>query len=106
MQSPAAPYYRSKHWRDLRDRCLRRDRFRCRVEGCPQQGKVADHIVARAPVPYPTAADVISNLRTLCLSHDAQVKEERRGVALRKQGGRFKVRGCDADGWPLDPGHR
>lgn len=58
-------------------------------------------------MPYPTPADTLENLRTLCLSHDAQVKEQRRGASYtRKRGGAFKVKGCDIDGWPLDPSPR
>lgn len=67
---------------------------------------VADHIKTRQPVPFACEQDRLDNLRTLCLSHDAQVKETRRGQSYRKQGGTFKVKGCDEDGWPLDPGRR
>jgi 5-methylcytosine-specific restriction endonuclease McrA len=91
----------------LREQCFRRDDGRCTVAGCPMPGTVADHIETRPDVPYSTPQDVLENLRTLCKSHDAQVKERRRGQALtRKQSGNFRLRGCDVEGWPLEPMHR
>jgi hypothetical protein len=58
-------------------------------------------------VAHPTEFDVIDNIRTLCLSHDAQVKEQRSGSSsTRKQGGVFRVKGCDDEGWPYDPRRR
>jgi len=90
----------------LRAACLARDGWRCQVPGCCAVAQVADHIVARPFVPFPCEQDTLANLRSLCRSHDAQVKERRRGVAIRKQGGAFKVKGCDEDGWPLDPSRR
>ena len=98
------PYYSSPHWKALRAACIRRDRGVCTVEGCSQPGRVADHIETRPDVPHPTPQDRLDNLRLLCLSHDSQVKEQRRGnSSTRRQGGEFKVKGCDVDGWPLDP---
>lgn len=100
---PNNPYYSSPHWKALREACLRRDQGHCTVMGCREPGKVADHVETRPDVPYATSLDTLENLRTLCKPHDAQVKERRRGVGLRKQSGTFKVRGCDAGGWPFDP---
>ncbi|HZP86600.1 MAG TPA: hypothetical protein VFB54_07245, partial [Burkholderiales bacterium] len=100
---PGNPYYKSAHWRALRAACIQRDGGRCTVRGCSARGSVADHIETRPDVAYPTPQDVLENLRTLCASHDSQVKEQRRGKATRRQQGTFKVRGCDEDGWPLDP---
>ena len=100
---PNGPYYQSAHWKALRRACISRDNGRCTVPGCCKPGRVADHIETRPDVPEPTGFDVLSNLRLLCLSHDAQVKERR---GQRKQGGAFRVKGCDADGWPLDPARR
>jgi hypothetical protein len=93
-------YYDSPHWKSLRLLCLARDGHRCTVAGCGRRGQVADHIKTRPDVPNPTDLDVLDNLRTLCLSHDAQVKEHK---GARYQGGQFKVKGCDVNGWPLDP---
>lgn len=103
---PGNPYYSSPHWKALRTACLERDGRRCTVPGCPSAGTVADHIETRPDVPHVTPQDRIENLRTLCKSHDAQVKERRRGVGMRARGGTFILRGCDAEGWPLDPRHR
>jgi hypothetical protein len=99
------PYYKTAHWHALQDACRRRAHGRCEVPGCQQLGRVADHIETRPPVPYPCEQDRLDNLRWICRSHDAQVKEQRRGGA-RKAGGKFRVKGSDAQGWPLDPARR
>ena len=100
------PYYQSEHWRRLREACLARDHYRCFAAGCRLRAIVADHIRTRPNVPYPTPFDVLENLRSLCRRHDAQVKELP-GSRVRRGGGeRFRVIGCDAEGWPLDPNHR
>jgi 5-methylcytosine-specific restriction endonuclease McrA len=98
------PYYWSLHWRQLRAACLARDHHLCTVEGCRDTATIADHIETRPAVAHPTPADRLDNLRSLCVTHDAQVKERRSG--LRKQSGEFRVKGSDAEGWPLDPKRR
>jgi hypothetical protein len=97
-----SPYYLTDHWKALRAQCFERDGGICTVPGCNHRGIVADHIETRPNVPYATPADRLDNLRLLCRSHDAQVKERR---GKRKQSGRFVVRGCDANGQSLDPNH-
>src|SRR5271167_3572851 len=97
----SSPYYRTPHWRNLQAACFARDSGMCTAPGCGQPGVVADHIQTRPNVPHPCALDVIENLRLLCLSHDAQVKEAPGGK--RKQQGRFKMKGCDTSGRSLDP---
>jgi hypothetical protein len=62
--------------------------------GCPERGVVVDHIVSRGP-------DAMSNLRHLCWAHDNSVKEDATGK--RRSGGKLTVKGCDANGNPLDP---
>jgi hypothetical protein len=105
VSRPTNPFYLSREWRALRAACLARDLV-CVATGCRQRSRVADHIVARPPnVTVLCDADRLENLRGLCLSHDAQVKEQRRGEAQRKQRGEFTVRGCDEQGWPFDPKH-
>lgn len=100
-------YYQSSHWKQLRVVRLQLDGYHCTVPGCPCDGSIVDHIEARPDATYPTPLDVIENLRTLCRTHDAQVKERRRNDALsRRNGGVFRIIGCDADGWPLDPERR
>lgn len=104
--SAANPFYFTPFWRALRKACLERDHYRCVVPGCGMYGPVADHIETRPPVQHPTPQDRLDNLRTLCLGHDAQVKEQRAGSSSsRKQGGTFKVKGCDSSGRSLDPKH-
>jgi hypothetical protein len=61
-----------------------------------QGHRLVDHIETRPPQPEPSAADRLDNLRSLCVSHDAQIKEHKRG-----RGARPVVKGCDVDGWPL-----
>jgi 5-methylcytosine-specific restriction endonuclease McrA len=90
-------YYSTKHWRELRAAALRRDRWQCTVAGCRRQATIVDHITTRPRQAEPSAEDRLDNLRSLCATHDAQMKEHgpRRGTA--------RLIGCDADGWPLAP---
>ena len=103
----SSSYYQTQHWRALRAECKalndRQNGGLCNAPGCQHRGTVCDHIHTRPNAPCPTAADVLSNLRMLCASHDAQVKEQH---GRRGQGGQFKIRGCDEDGWPFDPSRR
>ena len=97
-------YYQSSHWKALKKACHERDGWKCVVPGCTSprgKGLTCDHIETRPNVDYPTRADVLSNLRTLCRSHDAQRKEDASGK--RRGPNDFVVRGCDESGWPLDP---
>jgi hypothetical protein len=96
-------FYQTAEWRTLRAACLRRDGYLCTVPGCGRRGYIADHILTRPQVPHLTLLDTLDNLRTLCGTHDAQVKER---AGVRKQDGQFRVKGCDVDGWPLDPNRR
>jgi hypothetical protein len=58
-------------------------------------------------VQHTTPQDRLDNLRTLCRAHDSQVKEQRRGSSSsRMNDGAFRIKGCDADGWPYDPTRR
>ena len=104
---PGNPFYSSKFWRLLRREALIRDHHRCTVPGCPNTQRMGrmyvDHIKTRPNVTTPTPLDVLSNLRTLCGPHDAQVKEARGGN--RKNGGKLRISGCDPSGRPLDPNH-
>lgn len=60
---------------------------------------VVDHIATRPRSPYPTAADHLDNLRSLCRMHDAQIKELASGI--RRHDGNLAAKGCDNEGWPL-----
>lgn len=101
------PFYLTRYWKLLRQKALERDNHRCTVEGCPHTVRTSrmtvDHIRTRPDVPYPTSADTLGNLRTLCSDHDGQVKERVDGT--RRRGGQTFVRGCDASGNPVDPRH-
>lgn len=98
-------YYQSPHWLSLKRACHQRDGWRCVVPGCqtPTYRLTCDHIDTRPNSDRPTSADVLSNLRTLCGNHDAQIKE--RSSGKRRRDGRPIVKGCDASGAPLDPNH-
>ena len=67
----ADPFYLSAEWKALRLACLRRDRFRCTIQGCGQPACVADHIVSRKA----GGADELANLRSLCRLHDNRFRE-------------------------------
>lgn len=102
-------YYDTPHWKALKSAALKRDGYRCTVLGCPHTVRTSrlsvDHKDPRPRgVTTPTAKDVLPNLRTLCKDHDNQVMQTASGE--RRNGGEFVIRGCDADGWPLDPKRR
>lgn len=101
---PGNPYYQTPHWRALRRACLDRDRWTCTVPGCHARATHADHIERRPMSATVTPADRLGNLRSLCATHDAQVKEMANGE--RRNGGRFTIRGADEAGWPRDPARR
>ncbi|MFU0504021.1 hypothetical protein [Pseudaminobacter sp. NGMCC 1.201702] len=96
-------YYRSEHWLKLRAAAIGRDGGICTVPGCNAKGTHVDHIKTRPNSDSPTSFDVLPNLRTLCSSHDAQVKELPSGK--RRRAGKLVVKGVDKHGWPLDPNH-
>lgn len=98
-------YYSTPHWKALRRAALERDGYRCTVPGCGRRAPIVDHIETRPRVPYPTPEDRLDNLRSLCTTHDAQIKEHKGGPdgVKRGHGGRPFVKGCDRDGWPLAP---
>jgi hypothetical protein len=68
------------------------------VAGCGRRATHVDHIITRPRSPEPTPEDRPDNLRSLCATHDAQIKEHKNG---RGRNGRPVVKGSDADGWPL-----
>lgn len=96
-------YYATRHWRQLRLAALRRDAGRCTVQGCGRRATHVDHIVTRPRCAEPTPHDRLDNLRSLCATHDAQIKEHKHGPdgVRRGHGGRPILKGCDRDGWPL-----
>jgi 5-methylcytosine-specific restriction enzyme A len=93
------PFYRTAMWQVLRNAALARDRHRCVVPGCGAKATHVDHVLSRRR----GGADALHNLRSLCATHDAQVKERPDGK--RGRDGKLTVSGCDASGWPIDPNH-
>jgi 5-methylcytosine-specific restriction enzyme A len=77
------PYYVSPEWRALRIACLCRDRYKCTAPGCTNTATVADHIVSRKA----GGPDTLDNLRSLCRSCDARIREDASG--RRKAGGKL-----------------
>ena len=74
------PFYSSMAWRELRFRCLQRDRFCCTVCKASVRGSGksrVDHIESRHK--RPDLALVLSNVRTLCVSCDAKRHSEKGG---------------------------
>jgi hypothetical protein len=55
-----------------------------------------DHIITRPRQSEPSLADRLDNLRSLCATHDAQMKEHAGGHRAAA-----RLKGCDVDGWPL-----
>ena len=92
-------YHGTVAWKRLRLVALQRDGFRCAVPGCGKPATHVDHVQRRAD----GGADTLGNLRSLCAEHDNQVKERPDGK--RAGGGVLRVKGCDAQGNPRDPGH-
>lgn len=93
------PYYRSRHWRQLRAQRLLIDKHTCVVAGCGQRATVVDHIKRRRD----GGSDTIANTRSLCDAHDRSIKELANGK--RRNDGRLVVKGCFPDGTPRDPNH-
>lgn len=96
---PNDPFYRSIKWWRLRAVRLRMDDYRCVVPACGATATRVDHIVSRRM----GGSDALDNLRSLCTTHDNQIKEDANGI--RRTDGKLIVRDCDADGWPLDQNH-
>lgn len=96
---PNDPFYSTQQWKQLRLARLRMDHFRCAAPGCGLVAVVADHVVPRRQ----GGSDTLSNLRSLCLMHDRQVKE-RIGGSKRGHDGQLSSP-CDVNGHPLDPKH-
>jgi hypothetical protein len=96
---PNDPYYSTPQWHALRNVVLHRDRYTCVVPGCNARAVVVDHIVPRKH----GGMDLLSNLRSLCRTHDNKIKERMGGYNRGNEG---KLRSpCDVNGMPLDPSH-
>src|ERR1700736_3461096 len=106
----ADPFYYSAAWHKLKRAAHSRDGYRCVVSGCGRDVSAPgaarpDHI---KPVKtHPHLALDIDNVRTLCAEHDNQSHREKgkRNNVVPRRDERFIVKGCGADGWPVDPQH-
>jgi 5-methylcytosine-specific restriction endonuclease McrA len=99
------PFYTSKRWRAVRVLALRRDLYRCVICGADVSASGAarvDHIKERSN--HPDLELDVDNLRTLCVLHDRHAHREKNGrpqAPGTERIVRFKLKGCDANGWPL-----
>ena len=66
----ADSFYASDGWKVLRKATFARDGGRCVI--CGERGSVVDHVKRRRD----GGKDELSNLRLLCTSHDAQMREK------------------------------
>ena len=97
-------FYKTSFWQKLRAEVLGRDNYKCAVKGCFEKATVVDHIISRPRgLIWKCKEDAKENLRSLCTDHDNQVKEGKNGE--RRGNGEFFVRGCDRNGFPVDPNH-
>jgi len=95
---PADPFYNSPYWKQIRSVILERDDYRCAVPGCLEPASVVDHIKARRD----GGDENLKNLRSLCRTHDIQVRQNVSGFRNR-QGQLPSV--CDTKGMPTNPAH-
>lgn len=93
-------YYR---WRAL---VLKRDGYRCTVCGADVRGRGKARAHHVTPLKAGGAPFDPANGVTLCNEHHEQAHRERARGGGGPNDARFVVRGCDADGWPLDPSRR
>lgn len=99
-------FYDTPQWKALRRLALIRDGYCCVICRRDVSGKGnarVDHI--QSIDDWPDLALVLSNLRTLCAEHDNQAHREKRKHKGEARDARFVVRGCDADGMPVDSTH-
>ena len=102
----AGGFYDSPEWKALRRLALIRDGYRCTICRCSVHGKGkarVDHI--HSIHDRPDLALVLSNLRVLCASCDNQSHREKGSKSAVGRKERFIIRGCTADGLPLDQNH-
>ena len=100
-----APFYRSAEWRAFRARILRHRQGVCAVPGCPRRATHVDHLDPVRTAPS-RALDPL-NVQALCHAHhSAKTAGADGGFGNPRGGGApLRVKGCDADGVPLDPRH-
>jgi len=104
MQGSRNPLYGGAAWKRLRLEALERDGHRCAVCGVDVSAPgaaVVDHI--ESVKARPDLALALGNLRTLCREHDNQAHREKGSGGERDA--RFTIKGCDENGYSLDPNH-
>lgn len=92
-----AGFYSSAEWGRIRTRQLARAPM---CEGCERApAREVDHV---KPISDGGSRRDASNLQSLCKGcHSAKTNAQRRGLAWVPE----KHRGCDVNGYPLDPAH-
>ena len=72
----ADPFYATPEWRALRETRLQMDGYACAHPGCEARAIVVDHVVSRKN----GGSDLLTNLRSLCRTHDNRFKEDHTGT--------------------------
>lgn len=99
---PSDPFYWSAKWRKTRALHLEANPVCC-VVGCASLATHVDHRKARS---RGGASFASHNLQSLCHSHHSvKTAQADGGFGNRRGVARLQVRGCGADGRPLDPLH-
>ena len=99
----ADSFYTSPAWRRVRRRVLVAHP-RCQVPGCTLLASQVDHVRAIAAGGDPFGP---ANLRAMCQSCHSRKTASADGGFGNRRGGRARGKpGCDAEGRPVDPGHR
>lgn len=100
------PIYTDPRYYRWRAAVLKRDGYRCQVCGCDVSGKGKARAHHRTPIKAGGSPFDVSNGVTLCNEHHEQAHRDRSAGGAAGTPGLMVVRGCDADGWPLDPARR
>lgn len=103
----AAGFYDTPAWKAARRAALERDGYRCVVCGADIRGRGQSRVDHIKPLrTYPHLGLTLSNLRSLCATHDNQGHREKgRQAPAAGREERFVIAGCDSNGQPLDPAH-
>ena len=100
---PGDKFYKLAVWRKIRQKVLHRDGHRCVIRDCENVATIVDHIWARPKGEAGlTSWDRMENLRSLCSSCDAKLKE--RG-GRRHNDGKLVLKQHSEAGLPLDAEH-
>jgi 5-methylcytosine-specific restriction endonuclease McrA len=97
-------FYWSDQWVAFR-RLVLAERLQCEVPGCHRLAVHLDHVVAIRDGGAPLEP---ANVMALCVGHhSSKTAQVNGGFGNRRRGEAvLRVRGCDREGRPLDPGHR